>query len=281
MSQKIRTEEEAAAYASTKRCVLVGCAYNVERHLFRVLDGMEKLGRVFADYRIVVMENGSRDRTRKYLDSLAVLYPRVEVHTATGVPFTQQSSKRLAHIRQLALEVIRERYSDWDYVIPVDMDEVGAGDPDPAGLVTCFMWGGWAFMAPAHRPYYDRFALRLADGASYPGNIFDKVMHCARRGGDALALQNAMFAPHFKFVVDLEGETGPVRVRAAFCARALYPLPEYIRCRYSDEPRYCDEEDDCLFPTDCEHVSVCDQLVEATGCAGYVNGRWRPASWEG
>ncbi len=284
MSRQVRTMEEAAAYARTKRCVIVGCAGNVQKHLLMVLDRMRQLGERFGDYRILIMENGSKDRTRVYLDSFAALWPRLEVHTATDVPNTHQSSKRLAHIRRQAVSILRERYSDWDYVVLSDMDEVGAGNPDPDGMVSCFMWEGWSFMAPNHQPYYDLFALRLADGRSYPGNMFDKIQHHYRRGADQAALASlghSLRAPLDHFVQCLKHARGPVRVRVAFCARALYPLREYIRCEYTDEPRHCDEPDDCFFLTDCEHVSVSEQLAEATGLPGFVNGGWRPTSWEG
>lgn len=284
MSEQVRTMEEASAYAKTKRCVLIGCAYNVQKYLLMCIDRMRQLGERFADYRILIMENDSKDRTRVYLDSFSALWPKVEVHTATDVPKTQQSSKRLAHIRQQAISILRKSYSDWDYVVLADMDEVGAGDPDPDGMVSSFMWEGWSFMTPNHQPYYDLFALRLANNGSYPGNMFDKIQHHYRRGEDTAAVHavaQTLRAPLDHFVNCLKHARVPVPVRTAFCARAMYPLREYIQCEYTDQPKFCDEGEPCFFFTDCEHVSVSDQLKEATGRPGFINGRWRPASWEG
>jgi hypothetical protein len=130
---------------------------------------IEKTGGCFLDYRVVVYENDSRDNTLSILQRWEAVNPKVEIITESisGTEIMQWSrTEKLAHFRNRYLNLIREspEYSDFDFVMIVDMDLKGGWSND--GIAVSFARSDWDIVAGnsigyhnLRRTYYDMFAL--------------------------------------------------------------------------------------------------------------------------
>ncbi len=263
-----RTYEEALSFAKSKRTVIIGCCKNNIEYIQKVFENIKAIGDLFLQYHIVILENDSSDGTKEFLDSyegsnLSVVHP-------PEVPDVDHSSDRLCYIRKVGVDFIRDNFSNYDFVLVMDMDKVCSEDVDTKGMITCFQYNSWAFMAPLMCTYYDLFALR-ADGL-YKGNMFDLAGHLGIMESEIL------FKNHKKFLNDRWNNECPFEVHSAFCGMTIYPLDVYIKCIYKADNEHCGFEwKDCWYYTDCEHVAFNRDARSISGNPGYINPLWRPS----
>ena len=139
-------------YDQMQRCkiVIAGLARNVGSILPATMLRMELLGRTFADYRILIYENDSIDRTVEILAEWTRLNPRVEIVTESlGAPPSRpircsNRADRMAFYRGRCQERIREKYANADFVALIDTDVAGGWSPD--GVASTFGHEGWDFV---------------------------------------------------------------------------------------------------------------------------------------
>jgi hypothetical protein len=130
--------------------VIAGLARNVSSILPATMLRMELLGRTFSDYRILIYENDSIDRTVDILAAWSRANPRVEIVTESfGAPPSRpvrclNRADRMAFYRGRCQARIRERYADTDYVALIDTDVAGGWSPD--GVASTFGHDGWDFV---------------------------------------------------------------------------------------------------------------------------------------
>jgi hypothetical protein len=114
-----------------RRVLIAGLARNIEPLAATVCRRLEKLGSLFRDYRVVLFENDSSDRTAAVLQEWSRWNPRFQllraqfddpVHPPTRCV---QRVARMAHYRNQYHRHIVENYSDHDEVIVVDTDLAG------------------------------------------------------------------------------------------------------------------------------------------------------------
>ncbi len=133
-----------------KSIVLTGLARNVASILPATMLRMEQLGRTFEDYRILIFENDSIDRTVAILSQWAAANQRVEIVSESfGAPPSvpvrcSNRADRMAFYRRRCQELIRKKYSQMDYVGVVDTDVVGGWSPD--GVASTFGHDDWDFV---------------------------------------------------------------------------------------------------------------------------------------
>lgn len=108
---------------------------------------MDRLGRRFADYRIVVFENDSRDGTLSALRAWQQESPRVTVLSESlGMPRwshvpSGERAGQMASYRNRYLEYALKHHADYEYLIVVDLDV--AGQWRNAGIADTFGRDGW------------------------------------------------------------------------------------------------------------------------------------------
>jgi len=134
---------------------------------------IQRAGRLFQDYRVVVFENDSADRTPQILADWATADTRVAVLTESLLcsdMARRSRTGRLAYCRNRVLETVREgeAYTDCDILIVLDMDLRGGWSLD--GLASSFSWPDWDLVASnsigyhnLRKTYYDTYALFPAD----------------------------------------------------------------------------------------------------------------------
>lgn len=135
---------------SETTAMLVGLARDVGRILPFTIAGLERIGAMFADYRVVIYENDSRDDTKRLLSDWVARNPRVQVvMESRGDPINPATrclkrAERMAYYRNQCLETIRDRYASFDYVVLVGTDLEGGWSYD--GLANTFGHDDWDFV---------------------------------------------------------------------------------------------------------------------------------------
>jgi len=138
------------AEMAATRVAITGLARDVGRILPLTIQRVEHLARCFADARIVVFENDSRDDTRLLLTRWAGVNPRVDA-TSERLddpvnPTTRclDRAGRMAFYRRRCQERVLELCPRFDAVIIVDFDVEGGFSID--GIANSFGWQGWDFV---------------------------------------------------------------------------------------------------------------------------------------
>ena len=216
------------------RAVLCGLARDVAKKLPLNLARLAHVGAAFADHRIVVFENDSRDGTARVLAEAARRDPRLRALSEThGTPpwpreRCPERAAAMARCRNRLLEAVVAEHADFDFVVVADLDLDGFSHE---GFANGFGHGAFDAMASlgvrfrGSRPFfYDGWALRALDHPE-PHGSFDARAMVFPRG------------------------TPPLRVRSAFSGLAVYPMAAFAAGRYAGG--------------DCEHVTFHASLADA------------------
>jgi len=118
------------------RVVIVGLLRDGASTLPRIQKQVEQVGRQFLDYHVLIVENDSSDDTREKLLEWHRRNPRVDIlgcgvnapscqinlPRTEGHPIEQSRMAKMAYLRNLYLEHLRQHHSDFDYVLVWDLD---------------------------------------------------------------------------------------------------------------------------------------------------------------
>lgn len=160
-----------------EKVLICGVCRNVATRLEKTKEIMETIGNLFEDYRIIVYENNSTDRTPFILQEWAKSNPKVFVKSENLSP--QELGKiivninadgsffvpeQIARARNVVLDqALLPAYSDFPYLIWMDMDFVLM--PDFEGFIDTFQssqeWDGvFAYGIESNNNFWDWYALR-------------------------------------------------------------------------------------------------------------------------
>jgi hypothetical protein len=213
-------------YKMDGKVAILGCAKDCAKYLRLSLQNAKRIGSMFSDYKIFLMESDSIDGTTDILMSERK-DPRVSVfiknHLSWSLP---RRTWRIAYCRNYLLqELIKSGYQP-DYVIVMDMDDIGNSDKGPSMIKMCMTKRNhWDAIFP--RLTYDTFAFRFPGHTANSGELNQIVPNGAAKmryfrelsapGGD-----DSMF-----------DKNGLMGVFSAFNGIAIYKYKLYIRGTYS------------------------------------------------
>ena len=135
---------------ASKRVVIGGLARDLGGIIDSTIARIERLGRLFADYRVVIYENDSEDQTRPKLQEWGLRNPRVLLQTENlDTPVNQSDrsigrAQRMAYYRRQCHREICQRFGNFDNVVLVDMDLEGGWSFD--GVANTFGKNEWDFV---------------------------------------------------------------------------------------------------------------------------------------
>jgi glycosyltransferase involved in cell wall biosynthesis len=223
-----------ASYSvKTLKVAICGTVRNCAPHLEAVIENMLAIGSLFTDFRIIISYDISSD------DSLAVLQKlRDQINSEYGPDkFILNVNTDLLHeyrvynivkARNACLNVIREKFSDYEYFIMMDCDNVCAEKVNLDVLARYLDYSDssfidkWDALSFISRPYYDVWA-------------FSKYPYCYG-------------CMHFKdwhawgsFIEKIILETPPgelIPCLSAFNGFAIYKTSKFINCVYEGIPRF-------------------------------------------
>lgn len=179
----------------------------------------------------VFFENDSQDQTKQILKDWIANNERAELIALDGLSSQfPHRTPRLAYIRNLAIETVRKRFADADYVILLDGDDIGAHPIKIEAIaealnflernVTC------AGVFPNQLgPYYDLWALRHAELC--PNDVWEDVADLATANG--VSDEAAFHRVFGKRTFQIAPEQEPIAVQSAFGGLGIYKTASILR----------------------------------------------------
>ncbi|MGA2418337.1 MAG: hypothetical protein ABSF55_03810 [Candidatus Staskawiczbacteria bacterium] len=252
-----RYVKEGFRRMKNQRAVLVGCVREEEYIIGRNIERLEKTGKLFNDYRIVIFENDSADKTLKILNQKSKDNNKIIIISEKNQfsRFRGHGQKRMeimAYCRNKYLEYTQKNFSYFDYMIVFDLDLYGGWSNQ--GIANSIGQDNWDMMGAnglENGEYYDSFPLRIKNfedrcytgGRQSDGNNWsvrrDKIKWIDAKKPKLLAGQEL------------------VPVYSCFSGLAMYKMEAIKDCRYGFE--------------DCEHVSFHKQIYKRGHKRFFIN----------
>ena len=213
-----------------RRVVICGLARDLAQILPATIARIERLGRMFADYRVVVYENDSVDATPQILSRWRKANRRVTVLSerrrdpVNPVAGCLRRAARMANYRNQCRRLIRSRLSDFDHTLVVDMDLDGGWSYE--GVANTFGHEHWDFVGSygiIERSYLTQTLLVQYDAWAF------------RAKGSYVRIPTKI-ANHMRFS---RGDP-MLEVHSCFGGLGVYRMKAMLTCRYDG--------------SDCEHV---------------------------
>jgi glycosyltransferase involved in cell wall biosynthesis len=142
-------------------CCICGAVKDCAQYLERVLQNMEQIGSIFDDYVIILCYDDSTDNTLQILTDYVDKNSRFRLLINT-TPITGCRTHKIANARNHCLKHIKEYFTNYQYFIMMDCDDVCASPVNIDVLKNNLKrsdWDGLSFNST--RPYYDLWALSL------------------------------------------------------------------------------------------------------------------------
>lgn len=135
--------ESGKNYLQNQKIVLVGLVRNLELQLEKNIATLVSFLEYAKDYKIVLFENDSQDKTKEILSKLSNNNPNIKIicrdynRPHFGPVKDKTRTTALAEYRNILIDYIKEYYGDYDYTIMCDMDFL---DVSINGIYNTFGW---------------------------------------------------------------------------------------------------------------------------------------------
>lgn len=243
------------------KVVICGAARNIGQFLPYIKENIRKIGIQFSEYAIVIVESDSEDNTVEQL----LLWKREEQRLNLKFLGNLRDSismrtMRIAKARNECISIIEQKYSTWDYMIMIDLDNVSIGEI--RGISTCWEYptDQWDVMtANQEKEYYDIWALR----SKTIGCTFDCWLTGILKGMSQQEMQDKLVTPFQKPIP----QSGIIEVDSAFGGLGIYKISKILGSRYVGYQEIMGH----IFEI-AEHVRFHEQLKEK-GCRIFINTR--------
>lgn len=179
---------------------ICGLARDVANDLPRVKERIERAGRLFKEYRVVIYENDSKDNTVELLNAwqaensnIMVLSEKLGA-TQWGQVRDRERMEHLAKCRNQYLAYVKEHFSEYDYLLVLDLDLPKGFSYE--GLANTFGQAQWdvvgsngLLVPPQERPsanpqFFDAWAFRRQEEAE--AQSFEEINRLSFRRGEEL-----------------------------------------------------------------------------------------------
>jgi len=237
---------QGKAIASKSKVVITGLVRNVEQRIPLIKLRCEALGKLFNDYRVVIVENDSTDKSRELLlewveqNSKVVILGcgvnasecKLKIQKTVNHEHSSPRIQKMVHLRNLALDYILENYPNYDYTVVYDLDIVGTvysdGVWNTLGWMRLFNAGVMCAngISPAslfRTSYYDTYPLKMIGKEHLPEEIYSsfnfkfnenptQVTSCF--GGFAIYANKSLQGS--KYIFELDGNGVPLCEHTTF-----------------------------------------------------------------
>jgi len=143
------------------KCVICGTVKNCGKYLLKVFQNMKSIGKLFDEYQVILCVDYSTDETFSILDRIKKENPWVIIHINRERLF-QHRTNNLTKARNKYLNIIRNKFMNYDYFIVMDCDNVCERMANinilKSHLQNTDKWDGLTFNK---KPYYDGWALSI------------------------------------------------------------------------------------------------------------------------
>ncbi|CAB5226432.1 Mannosyltransferase 1, CMT1 [uncultured Caudovirales phage] len=233
-----------------KKVVVAAAIRNIEHVIKPVFDNINTLTSIFDEVECVLVESDSYDRTiealKHYKDYLNC---RLDVYSfgylQDKIPNRMQ---RICKARNFYLDIVQEKYSNYDYLLVIDFNETNIEPYDLDSFKTNFEISlEWDMIcANQEQTYYDLYALRHETWM--PFNCWNAI-------GNRPSFMSYETA-HNMYVksrfLNIKKTHPPIKVMSAFGGSAFIKISSIGQARH----RAVDDSDE----EECEWVSFCKAL---------------------
>jgi len=238
--------------------VFGGTVRNIEEYIKTNLDHIDKCGKKFKDYAVIIYENDSTDNTRKILEEnkkdnyIYIFEDNIKEPLRT---------MRIANGRNKILDKVREinKNDSYDFLVMIDLDNVNSSGKFVDSIETCFEYMNWDVLTGNQSDkYYDIWAFRKKGLLDW--DCWREYYRATNNGmSDSDAKDKYIYGIFNKFE-----PSGFIEVDSAFSGIAIYKLKSI--------PNYCNykgnyDEDNT---EQCEHVSF-HKCIKDNGGKIFIN----------
>lgn len=203
------------------KCCICGTVKNCASYLDKVFKNIETIGNIFDDYRIIIAYDNSEDNSLEILQKYKLNNNKFILHIETK-PLSEYRTHNIARGRNKCLDIIRRQFSDYEYFIMIDCDNVCSEEIQLDHLLyylnTNTEWDSLSFNK---EPYYDTWAL-----SKYPFVFSNMHFRYPERWGI--------------FIQDIIKKTPLgtlIPCLSAFNGFAIYRTNKFISYYYDPKPR--------------------------------------------
>ena len=243
-----------------KKILFCGMVRDSESEVRRNIPVLEKMASYFADYRVVIVENNSKDKTKEVLKSWAEKNSKVtalcndfDESKYDAIPkdpsynkyYSRRRIEKYCDYRNIYCDYIREKLSfDSDYYVEIDLD---IAKIDIEGFITSFgnnlEWNGiiangYSYSPSFKRRHHDTYCL-LECGKEKLPDSYEKI-----------ELYRDAFEPFRKGMPF-------IRIGAGMGGMIIWKSKERMDIRYRVIPNNYGEVE-----VYCDHVCIFNQLAE-------------------
>jgi hypothetical protein len=234
--------------------VFGGTVRNIEKYIKQNLKHIDKCGKKFKDYAVVIYENDSSDDTKKILEE----NEKENYYYIFDTTNESSRTKRLAHGRNQILNKVRE-LNNYDFLIMLDLDDVNESGKFVQTIDSCFTNNNWDVLTGNQTDkYYDIWAFRKTGLLDW--DCWREYSKATKNGmSDSEAKHKYVYG-----VITIFEPGQLIEVESAFSGIAIYrleSLPE--QCNYKG---YYDDDGSEL----CEHVPF-HQCIKKNGGKIFIN----------
>ncbi|CAF0741785.1 unnamed protein product [Didymodactylos carnosus] len=245
--------------------IAMACCRNVHRFLPVFRRNVERIVSVFKDYKILLGESDSSDRTLSYLYNWSLSNKNVIVQSYAQMGFFSKRAQRIAHCRNSLITLAKNKsyFYKASYYLVMDVDVTSNDVLSLENFLSNFEYPmqQWAAMTATQvSEYYDIWALRTT---LYPYDCWEMVKKNTPFLFDLKPLTKKFISIHQK---PIPREHPLIEVDSSFGGFGLYSTKYLHSCKYSGYEGY----------ELCEHVSF-NKCVKKNSGRIFINPRFQIA----
>ena len=203
------------------KCCICGTVKNCGPFLDKVFKNIETIGKIFNDYKIIIAYDHSTDNSLQILQKYKSTNDSFVLYIETE-PQTPYRTHNIARARNKCLDIIRNNFSDYEYFIMIDCDDI-CSEPVKLEYILYYLTINteWDSISFNKKPYYDTWAL-----SKYP-YVFSN-MHFKNYDTYRTFIE--------KIIDDTPAKT-LIPCLSAFNGFAIYRTEKFINYFYDPKPR--------------------------------------------
>jgi len=199
-------------------CCICGTVRNCAKHLDKIFQNMELIGRLFENYVIIIYYDSSNDNTLQKLNEYKTRNNKLILHV-NNEPMSEFRTHRIAKGRNFIIDEIRRDYASYPYFIMMDCDDRCAKDVKP-NLLKYYLnredWDSLSFNHPDG--YYDTWALSIRPFVASCHHFENNKSLNGQR--------------YVSYLIKQTPKDRLINCLSAFNGFAIYRTVKFLNCRY-------------------------------------------------
>jgi hypothetical protein len=147
-----------------RNCYICGCVLNCEKYLKNIFNNIEKIGKIFDNYKVIVAYDKSNDNSLNIINQYKKDFNNIcdiEIIINSNV-MSKYRTENISNARNSILEFIRnDKNHNYDYFIMMDFDDVCEKEIDINILNNYLINNNWDSLSFNRKNYYDVWALSI------------------------------------------------------------------------------------------------------------------------